>query len=282
LSRGVSEVPRRPNFFIIGAPKCGTTSLAAWLAEHPQVYMSEPKELDFFNSDIKQAYRDDLDRYERFFAGAGAHHLAVGEASTGYLRSQVAIANILAYAPSAKFVVGLRNPVDMAVSWHGQMITEAWETERDFAVAWRLQEQRRRGRRVPRLSVEPTNLLYGEVCKLGEQIERLYAQVPRERVFAYTLDEMRKDPAALWGRLLAFLEVPHDGRSSFPVHNDTKRRLGVARYGFGLLRGLNRQMAQKRSQEVPVELKRELGSFFQDDIRRLSSLIERDLSSWIA
>ena len=41
-----------PNFFIIGAPKCGTTSLAAWLAEHPAIYMSQIKEPHYFSSDL--------------------------------------------------------------------------------------------------------------------------------------------------------------------------------------------------------------------------------------
>src|SRR3546814_11227237 len=66
----------------------------------------------------------------------------VGEATTGYLRSHVAISEILKYAAEARFIVGLRNPVQMAISWHGQTTFEGWENEPDYAKKWRLQEIR--------------------------------------------------------------------------------------------------------------------------------------------
>ena len=58
---------RRPNFFIIGAPKCGTTSLSVWLSEHPKIFMSPIKEPHFFNTDDRQAVTT-LDQYEALFS----------------------------------------------------------------------------------------------------------------------------------------------------------------------------------------------------------------------
>ncbi len=257
---------KKPNFFIVGAPKCGTTSLAAWLAEHPAVFMSEPKELQFFSSDIRIAHRDDLDHYEAFFRRTSDKHLAVGEASTCYLRSRVAVPAILRYSPSARFIVSLRNPIDMAVSWHGQTVFEARETERDFAKAWALQSERRSGRSIPPHCHEPSSLFYGEVCKLGEQTERLLAHVVPEQVLIVTVDELRADPRNVYLRILRFLNIPDDGRMQFPTLNaartvppwlsiltrhvsDAKRRLGI-QAGLGLVKGLNRWLSRREKYKV--------------------------------
>jgi hypothetical protein len=75
---------KTPNFFILGAPKCGTTSLAAWLAAHPAVYMSPLKEPAYFAADLK-VDRPGPQEYRALFSAAGDIHLAVGEASTCYL-----------------------------------------------------------------------------------------------------------------------------------------------------------------------------------------------------
>src|SRR5579871_6019552 len=61
----------KPNFFIIGAPKCATTSMAAWLAAHPYIFMSPKKEPHFFNTDERQEVSD-LEEYMRLFQDAPA------------------------------------------------------------------------------------------------------------------------------------------------------------------------------------------------------------------
>lgn len=260
--------------------------------------MSNPKELDFFDHDRRKGYSDPLARYERFFKNVTDQHLVIGEASTGYLRSHVAVPAILRYSPDARFVVGLRNPVDMAISWHGQTVFGAWEDEHDFERAWRLQDARRTGRCVPRLCPDARNLLYGDVCKLGEQIERLYSTISSDRVFVYTLEEMRTNPRRLWVSLLDFLGVPDDGRNVFPVLNeaknapgflrvatrvvsDLKRNLGLSQYGLGLLNGLNRMTARKRVVHIRASLREELVGYFHEDILLLSKLTGRDLSEWL-
>lgn len=286
---------KKPNFFIIGAPKCGTTSLAVWLSEHPRVYMSHPKEPAFFNHDQPKRFIDTLTRYESYFNGVAEQHLSIGEASTGYLRSEVAVNEILHYSPQVKFVVGLRNPIDMAVSWHGQQIFEAFENELDFMRAWSLQDERREGRSVPKLCVDVSGLLYCDVCSLGAQMARLYSIVPQDRILIYTLDEMRDDPRGLWLRLLEFLGVPDDGRGLFPALNeaknvpspvriaarivgDLKRIMGLSRYELGLLRYIN---FKKRRVRLSNSFRVELSNHFREDIFLLGKVTGRDFSAWL-
>ena len=80
-----------PNFFIVGAPKCGTTALHAYLSQHPDVFMSDPKEPHYFGSDLDFRYRrrpSDA-QYRSYFAGAGDRR-RIGEASVWYLYSECA------------------------------------------------------------------------------------------------------------------------------------------------------------------------------------------------
>ena len=289
----------KPNFFILGAPKCGTTSLAAWLAEHPQIYLSPEKEPHFFNTDHKR-FLNLLESYEQLFAGATRQHVAVGEASVWYLYSAEAVPNILAYNQRAKFIVMLRNPVDMAPSLHEELVFTGRENKADFAEAWRLQDARRQGHSLPRMVWEPKYVQYGELCKLGHQVARLFELVPREQVKLILLEDVARDPGAVYRSVLEFLEVPDDGRINFPVHNQAKTRrwpwllpiawaitslkrtLGIDG-GLGIWTRVDGQNRIERPRAaVSLELRAELSAYFDSDIELLQRLIGRDLSHWRA
>ncbi len=150
-----ADAVRRPNFFIVGAPKCGTTSLATWLGRHPSVFIPHVKEPHHFNTDDAPLFAS-RSSYERLFRAASDQHLAIGEASASYLYSNDAVPNIEAAYPGSRFIVLLRNPVEMAPAWHAQiLLSGVGETERDFATAWALQEARRQGRNVPSVTLNP-------------------------------------------------------------------------------------------------------------------------------
>ena len=83
------------------------------------------------------------------------------------------VTNIEEFNPAAKLIAMLRNPTEMFVSLRNQPLTNYWEDQRDPETAWRLQEKRADGRAMPPLNKMPGLLLYGAVCRLGEQVERL-------------------------------------------------------------------------------------------------------------
>lgn len=284
---------KRPNFFILGAPKCGTTSLAAWLAEHPAAFVSPIKEPHFFATDNYRSV-DTLERYLDLYAGAGERHLAVGEASTWYLYSRVAVSNILAFAPEARFVVCLRNPVEMAPSLHEQEYVGLNEDVPDFETAWKLIPERRAGRSVPGSCRNVGHLLYDEACALGSQLERLYQQVPRERVHVVLLDELGADPGRAYRGVLAHLGLPDEGRTEFPRLNAAKEprwrplshlfwlgsrlktKLGVYKsFGF------QRMNLRPRPRTAPSpEMTRVLRSTYAMEISKLEDLLGRSLRPW--
>ena len=162
-----------PDFFIPGAPKCGTTALYRYLATHPAIAMSSRKEPGYWSPDLGRRDRvSGREAYLRLWEGAPEGALR-GEATANYLRSAVAIPSILAERPDARFVVMLRNPSDMAVSLHSELVKTYHEDVGDFERAWRLQETRRQGLRIPPECVDPRLLDYAWGCALGDQVERL-------------------------------------------------------------------------------------------------------------
>jgi hypothetical protein len=148
---------------------------------------------------------------EALFCSATEEHIAVGEASVWYLSSAEAVSAILRYQPEAKFIVMVRNPIDMAPTLNGEMLLSGLEYEHEFPIAWSLQEERRRGRRI-RGSWARRRFLYGEICSLGTQLERLYKIVPSHRVLTIILDNICADPRREYLRALRFIGVPDDGR----------------------------------------------------------------------
>ncbi|MDD9857119.1 MAG: sulfotransferase [Gammaproteobacteria bacterium] len=293
---------KKPNFFIIGAPKCGTTSLDAWLKSHPRIFTAV-KEPNYFNT--RGFGMTSASKYEALFAGATDRHLAIGEASPKYLRCPDAVANILRYNRQARFIVMVRNPVDMAASFHWQQIREENENMRDFETAWNLQDKRRAGAAIPRMCYDRANLLYGDVCSLGGQLARVYEQARPERVHVVVFDDLKRDPAGVYRSVLKFLRVSDDHMAVFDVHNpgrvprvpclnrmmdDALGRLARVKAALGIRRRFNSSawvMPLKRfntriAPHPPLtpDFRRALVDYFADDVRLLESLIGRDLSHW--
>lgn len=261
--------------------------------------MSSRKEPQFFNSDDNDVVVTVLAEYEQLFRHATPDHVAVGEASTAYLFSERAVPNICAYQRDARFIVCLRNPVDMAPSLHEQQVVNGEEHILNFEEAWTLCDERLQGRATMPSCREPKRLAYGAVCQVGSQLARVYKRVARTRVLPVVLDDMRTDPRGQFLRVLEFLGVGDDRRQIFPIHNPakevrsprlgrairllgrTKRAIGVSR-GLGLLNSLARRNLRARPREPMLRsLRVELQEYFAPDVARLSKLLDRDLSAWL-
>ena len=290
----------KPNFFIIGAPKCGTTSLASWLSEHPHVYMSPVKEPHYYADDFGYSDYRAPEKYFTLFRDANADHLAIGEASATYLYSESAVPKICEDISGAKFIVLLRTPLEMAPSLHQQFYFDGAENTKSFEEAWRVQNDRRNGRRIPFSCQEPAFLLYKDACSLGKQLERLYTRVSERDVLPILLEDVQSDPRSIWLQIMSFLGLPDDGRTSFPVKNVSKQRrfrqlgymnriytslqrhLKLPPLGLGVLTAVDQANIQKRlRQPLSAEMSQELIGCFSDDVRLLGRLLNRDLEHWL-
>jgi hypothetical protein len=303
----------KPNFFIVGAPKSGTTALSEYLRSHPNLFMSHPKEPHYFAKDFWQRtyrYVKALDEYLELFKECTGEHLAVGEASVWYLYSSVAIRNIRQFNENAKIIVMLRNPIDMTYSLHSQLHYALAENEEDFEKAWRLQPSRRKGlnlsRELQKSDRTPEFVQYAQVGRLGDQVERLLDVFPVEQVKMILFDDFTTSTQAVYEDVLSFLEVPFDGRTSFPRINVNKtnkiiwlanlygvppwpldytvrilkKLLGVRSTGIGSFLDELNASKEPRKPLAPA-FRSELAKEFSEDVQKLSQILGRDLSHWI-
>ena len=291
-----------PNLFILGAPKCGTTALAAYLDQHPEVCISRPKEPHFFNDDFNNRHTRRLADYRACFAAAEPRHRIIGEASVLYLYSRVAVPNIVRFRPDAKFIVMVRNPLEMAPAWYSEAAYSSTfgETASTFEEAWMAQDERRAGRSIPPICSEPKVLLYRELCSVGAQLQRLLSLVRRESVHIVVFDDFVRDTRAEYGKALRHLGLEDDGRLSFPVvnaarqlshprvyhrfvrvRNTLKRALRISgSLGVGSVLKSALTAARERH-EVPDQVRDAMIRDFAGDVRLLETILERDLSSWL-
>ncbi len=302
----------RPNFFLIGAPKCGTTALASYLAEHPQVLMSVPKEPHYFATDLPGIrWTTDLRHYQSLFEAADRIVCRYGDASVWYLYSREAIAHIRDYNPDARLIVLLRNPADMVYSLHGQFLYNPIENIPNFRKAWESSQSRKKGQNIPALCSAQELLYYDEVARYGEQLERVYHYFPREQVRVFLYEDFAVNPAAVYSEVLQFLDLDIYDREDFPVINSRKAvrsqrtqyalrrtldamhrfRMGVQyRMGIDLSRlyihgPVMKALVRwnlKQPTRVPLspEIRRIIQNNYRDDGMKLASLIGRDLSRW--
>ena len=95
---------KKPNFFLVGAPKCGTTFIYNSLREHPDIYLAEQKELHFFAPDLYPPNYISEKQYHKTFENALSEKI-IGEASVWYLYSDVAARLIKEYNSEAKILI---------------------------------------------------------------------------------------------------------------------------------------------------------------------------------
>jgi hypothetical protein len=292
----------RPDFFIAGASKCGTTALFEYLSSHPQVYMSRDKEPKFFCTDLKTSggvYT--LDEYRALFASAPPNCLT-GEATTLYLYSTVAIERVMAYNPNAKIIVMLRYPVDAAHALHGTAWSYRIENIEDFEEAWRAQDARRMGERMPPNWPDPATLRYGAIYRYAEQVRRVMEHVPEKQRRIMVYEEFFADPRSQYAKLLDFLQLAPDPQAAFPVINGSRgsrsRRFErllrkpppwlktlyapmrplLRQAGFSPVQALSELNAVPRPKAaLRPAFKAELDRYFADDIAELEGLLGRPL-----
>jgi len=225
---------RFPDFYIVGHGKCGTTALHRMLLSHPQIHMPV-KEPRYFAPDRRTRYWRPAssrrkhptteDGYVALFAGARPGQ-RVGEASPTYLRSALAARNIAAVRPDARIIAILREPASLLRSVHLQALRNYDETQKDLRSALALEQERRHGRRIPRLSQFPQVLLYSELIRYVEQLRRYHERFPREQVLVLIYDDFRADNEATVRQVLRFLDVD----DTLPVPQVELESLRTPRY----------------------------------------------------
>lgn len=293
-----------PSFFIVGAPKCGTTSLNDYLRQHPGIFIPERKELHYFGSDLRflKSERPTREEYLAHFAAAQPGQVA-GEASVWYLFSELAAKEIREFFPAAKIIIMLRNPADMMYSLHSQYLFESNEDLADFAAALAAEEDRSQGRRLPSGSNYREGLLYRRVARFAEQVDRYLDVFPREQVHIIDFGDFSRDTPRVFAEVLQFLGVDSSFRCEFEVRNPNKQVKSPSLHNFlnnpgtfaillgrlipkSLRRSLIDRLKKANSPAAPrptlsPELRAQLNREFAPEVERLGKLVGKDFSKWM-
>ena len=310
----------QPNFFIVGAAKSGTTSLYAYLNQHPEVYMSPIKEPNYFASDIDQgaireevkarikmlnvdeyikgdmnktmhrAFITSFDQYLALFRFA-KNEKAIGEASASYLFSKTAATNIFQYNSNAKIIVVLRQPVERAYS-HYLMDQRMALTNHSFEDA--LSEEKKH----PVRNWGATSL-YLELGLYSEQVKRYVDLFPPQQILIILNEDLRQSTEAIMKKVYTFLNVNPNFKLSVaqdfntaavPRNPIVRKLITVNTFRVKIRRALkhsflkgiikNLLFTKPEKGEMLSETKKQLQNFYDEDIKLLEQLIDKDLSSW--
>jgi hypothetical protein len=299
------------------------------LRDHPSVCFSKVKEPHFFSQWDMTALSDDELReavqkeyLDRFFPDCEPGTSMLMEGSVTYLFVPEQMRPILKLWPDAKFIIGLRDPMQMIPSLHQRLLYLGDETVEDFEEAWRLVDERKNGRKIPRSCVEPRWLRYDELGKLGHYVEQFISVVGRERCFFALYDDVKKDSALAYGEVLDFLGLPPFGQADAApkrvgrgykigwLQRLLKRPPGITRKILAgehyrqrveaveklnkkdspllrtVARGRKALLRWNQTESRPVRLsprvRAEIRANYKDDIAQLGRIIGRDLSHWLA
>jgi len=304
-----------PNFFIVGAAKSGTTSVARYLAEHPQVFMSPIKEPSYFARDIIPDLQPPnwarnqrgLDRYLngpmtsrrggcvleweaylKLFRNV-AGESAIGDASTAYLISPKAPSDIRSAVPHARIIMVLRSPIERVFSTY-LMFCRNGRLRASFSDVIRSEGKG---------SLSEWRRMMLETRKIATGVERFLNTFPESQIRWYFHEELSSDPLGLMQKIYAFLGVDPDFRP------DVSRRyneellpkaplLHHAVYAAGLWGVANRVVPARArpilrrvffqpgpSPSLSMADRAILADYFREDVAHLSRLLNRELSHWL-
>jgi len=274
--------PRLPTFLVIGAPKAGTTSLHNYLGAHPEVFMPETKELNFFVAELN--WSRGRDWYERQFEAA-LDAKAVGEASPLYTQHphyRGVAERAAGLVPEAKLIYLVRDPLAQMLSHYADR--RRWGSER---------------RPVGKALLDDP--VYLETARYAFQLEQFLAHFPRERVHVVLSERLRsvETRAGALAGILRFLGVD-DHWTSGAIAEEHNVGIATRRWLFQRLAGtrswqtlaagapdwLKRPLSpivhrgREPRDELGDRMAAELAARLHDDRARLRDLVGPDVDAW--
>ena len=226
-----------PNFFILGAGRCGSTTLYSMLIHHPEIHLSQPKEPSHFNSYFQANGGRSSIEYFNLFSDAHVkpHHKIIGEASHSNLSNPEAAPVLHALFPQAKFVLIFRNPTERAQSLYHWSHAAGIETLDTFELALEAEHERYHDPEfITSCRQYFWNYMYTRSCFYDTQWERYLQFYSREQFHPLSLNELTQDPVGTIKSICQFLGISdsytpvlnHKGNKEYPqMSKSTRARL---------------------------------------------------------
>jgi hypothetical protein len=294
-----------PTFLVIGAARSGTTALTRTLSQHPEIFITEPKETHFFafaNSAVHfNGPGDDRMMNERLVTDAATYvrlysdardiaHRGEGSVSTLFY-ARTSIPNIRRYAPNVKLVVSLRNPTDRAYSSYLYLRSRGFETLPTFEQGLAAEAERTR-------AGWHHMWQYLALGHYAAQLQPFIDAFGRERLEIVVHDDYRSHPRRTLDHVVDFLGAPrHEfdtsrewNRGGIPKNQALRKSIDVLHRSTRATRLVRRRVPKQRRDTVKSALldrppmnprtRSELHDLYAPGITALETLIDRDLSAW--
>jgi hypothetical protein len=205
----------KPNFFILGAGRSGSTHLHHLLKQHPNIYLTRPKEPTFFCKPF-QVIKNPIDYYELY--DAVADETVIGEASHAYLSNPGTAGVLKALFPESKFVVILRNPADRAYSLYHWMRRHGFEYINSFEAALIAEESRYQSIKFQKKPPQYFyNSMYFRSGLYGEQLQRYFTLFPKQQFHIIKFEDFIANPTEHLKGIFEFLAIDQCFTPQFEV-----------------------------------------------------------------
>lgn len=294
----MSNTDLLPNVFILGATKCGTTSLYEALKKHPDIYFSIVKEPQFFCND--DLYLKGIDSYIKMHFRKSAGFKYRVDATPHYLYYKKAAQRIFndVGGKNIKFIVILREPVSRAYSLYWNMVREGYETL-GFEEALD-KENERLNDDINRLGT--VRYQYLSSGMYANQLEQYFEYFERESFLILFHEDLKKDPKSVIKQITNFLGIKElkniEGQSSnaaslpkFRWIHDFLRGKSFFKKLAGFIlpynikyllvtRLINMNLKEEKYPPLDQNLKREIKKRFIKDIATLEIITGRELDEW--
>jgi len=305
------DLPDGPisNLFLVGAPKCGTTSLYEYLRQHPQIFFPAD-ERNYWRTKEPNHFCPELEILEKYSIKDERSYLDLykgseramwrGDASPYYLCSESAPERIKQHCPNARILVTLRPPVDMMHSYHRDLLHIHLEDTVDFYDAIGAVTTPQGGLSVRQPGRAPKYLDYFSISRFAPQVERYLSVFGHDSVKVLLLEDIAAEPKAAFRAILSFLGVDNSFQPEFRVHNETTseksplerclssiyalpgvKQLSQSMFPYPVRHRVLSAVRRKSRHAAPRDPRDDqLRELCAPDVARLSALIGRDLGHW--
>lgn len=279
------------DFFLVGAPKAGTTSIYSYFKKNPGIFVPQVKEPHYFSCpEVKNTYYkvnfvDSKNEYESLFEGA-KNTQKTGDFSTSYLYEQQAPHRIKETCPNANIIVVLRDPVERAISHYLMDVRDGYQ-ERPLIECICGQK-------------EGVNLYYKEYVEKGmyyKQIKRFKSVFEEEKIGVWLFRELKKDTREVAREMFKFV----GSKANYDIENFTKKNQYKKINSEIVKKVLNTRLAKNISSFIPSNIKKrakwalistdkpnldearyKLSEIYRDEVNNVQKLIKKDISHWLS
>lgn len=298
----------KPNFFIIGGHRSGTTSMYHYLKQHPDIFMSEKKEPSYFSDFRVPLYN--LKSYLALFDKVDKEKI-VGEASVSYILSEDSAIKIKEFAPNAKILIMLRNPIERVYSNYKLYYSSFMEDIDNFEGVLKAEKERKNGKMYPKNMKGDVlftgdayikNLFYMERAMCAKQINKYLELFGRKNVLIIFQEDLHINQENVYKEVLDFLGVDNTFIPDFTRQNENriiplkiyrniivksqfisgwKKNILGSIFPLHVRNNLRKLSVKKnKREEMKPETRKYLVEVFSDEITELEKITGRDLSHW--